>query len=331
MKIIKQSVGIDVSKNSLECCFGYMDENQNQNLSKVRSFPNSEKGFELLFNWVNQEAGSKEVWFVMEATGVYYENLAYWLIEKEANISVFLPTKVNHFAKTLELKTKTDRVDAQIICKIGLERKLKKWAIHSIMMQQVKALTREYRENKAKLVVAKNQFHAKHHAYRCPDSSKSRLKQQIALLENQVLEIEAELRSLVMSDSKLQGKVERLQSIPGIICILGETNGFALVTNSKQLASYAGLDIKHKQSGSKEGKSKISKQGNSFIRNALYMPALCCTKHNEGLKTFYKRIIDRKPSKKIGVTAVARKLLILIYTLWKNETEYIPNFSAQIA
>ncbi|SEM47695.1 transposase, partial [Olivibacter domesticus] len=74
--------------------------------------------------------------------------------------------------------------------------------------------------------------------------------------------------------------------------------------------------------------SKISKKGNSFIRKALYMPALAASRYNKDLKVFYERIIDRKPAKKIGITAVARKLLILIYILWKNDQEYI--FEEQI-
>ena len=132
-----------------------------------------------------------------------------------------------------------------------------------------------------------------------------------------------------MSDSSLYDKIAKLNTIPGIsfmtiISILAETNAFVLVENAKQLVSYAGLDIQHNQSGLKDGKTRISKKGNSFIRNALYMPALCASRHNPDMKTFYTRLIERKPAKKIGITAVARKLLILMYILWKNNTEFEP-------
>lgn len=332
MKVFKQSVGIDVSKDTIACCFGSCDQNQIEEYSKSKSFQNTEAGFKKLLKWTNGKASMKDVWFVMEATGVYYENLAYWLLERNKKVSVFLPSKVNHYAKTLEIKTKTDLVDAMILAKIGLERKLKGWSAPTPTMHKIKGLTREYREYKIKITAAKNQLHAKTHAYRCANTTLNRLKKQIRLIENQLIEIAAELRVLVMNDTLLGDKIEKLESIPGVsfmtvVCILGETNGFALVTNAKQLVSYAGLDIKHKQSGNKEGKSKISKRGNSFIRHALYMPALCCSKHNPDLKVFYNRINEGKPSKKIGVTAVARKLLTLMYTLWKNNTEYVPNYS----
>lgn len=332
MKVFRQSVGIDVSKDSLSCCIGSCDINQSEHYSKSKSFPNTETGFKSLLKWANEKSIIEDLWFIMEATGVYYENLAYWLLEKNKRVSVFLPSKVNHYTKTLEIKTKTDMVDAMILAKIGLERKLKEWSVPSPIMKQIKGLTREYRECKVKVTMMKNQLHAKTHAYKCSSSTLRRLKRQIRLIENQLVEIEAELRVLVMSDTTLGDKIEKLESIPGvsfitIVCILGETNGFALVTSSKQLVSYAGLDIKHKQSGNKEGKSRISKRGNSFIRHALYMPALCSSKHNPDLKRFYQRINEHKPSKKIGVTAVARKLLVLMYILWKNDMEYIPNYS----
>ena len=333
MNVLKESIGIDVSKDSLSCCFGYVDQNQNEYFTKSRSFGNSSKGFKDLHKWIKSQEPCDDIWYIMEATGVYHENLAYWLLAKELNVSVLLANKVHHFAKTLELKTKTDAVDARILSKMGLERKMKKWAIPSHLMREIRFLTRELRETKAKIVVAKNQLHAKQHAHKASNSSLRRLKKQIRLMENQTVEIEVELRVLITEDPRLCDKIEKIESIPGIgfltiICILGETNAFALFTGSKQLVSYAGLDVRQKQSGKKEGKSKISKQGNSFIRNALYMPALCRSIHNPDLKAFYRRVNENKPSKKIGVTALARKLLVLIYTLWKNDTEYIHNFTA---
>jgi len=327
MKSLKQSIGIDVAKDTLVCCIGGSDQNEQFSFSKTKTFSNDIKGFAQLMQWVTPSKGN-DVVFVMEATGVYYENLAYWLDSKGEKLSVLLPNKVKHYAKSLNLKTKTDGVDAQLLSRIGLERKLTLWTIPSKIMREVKFLSRAYREDKAKLVIVKNQLHAKEHAHGCPASVIKRLKKQIAFLQAQLLETEAELRVTVMSDSLLSDKVTKISTIPGIsfmtiISILAETNAFALVENAKQLVSYAGLDIQQNQSGAKEGKTRISKKGNSYIRNALYMPALCASKHNPDMKVFYNRIIEKKPAKKIGITAVARKLLILTYILWKNDTEFV--------
>lgn len=334
MKIMKQSVGIDISKDFLECCLGSSSEDQQQTFTTARKFANTQEGFNELVSWVNKHKKSKQILYVMEATGVYYENLAYWLYEKSLQLSVLLPNKVNHFAKSHNIKTKTDWVDAKLLSIMGLERELQPWTVTSTLMRNIKSLTREYRELKTKTTCAKNQLHAKTYAYSCPKSTQRRLKQQIKLLERYITEVEAELRVLIMGDSLLCDKIERLETIPGvrfmtIMCVLGETNAFALVRNAKQLVSYCGLDIRHKQSGIKEGKTAISKKGNSFIRGALYMPALSASVHNPSLRGFYLRLAERKPVKKIAVTAVARKLLILIYVLWKNETVYEANYAVK--
>lgn len=326
MKTLKQSIGIDVAKDSLVCCIGELNQDSTQTFSKTKSFNNGPDGFSQLIQWVASFRHADTV-FVMEATGVYYEALAYWLDSREEKLSVLLPNKVKHFAKSLNIKTKTDSIDAQVLSRIGLERGLPLWKMPSKLMREIKFLSREYREAKAKLVVIKNQLHAKEHSYGCPPSVEKRLKRQIILLETQLLEIEAELRTIAMSDSALYDKITKLNTIPGvsfmtIISILAETNAFVLVENAKQLVSYAGLDIEHNQSGLQDGKTRISKKGNSFIRNALYMPALCASRHNPDMKVFYKRLCEKKPAKKIGITAVARKLLILMYTLWKNDTEF---------
>lgn len=326
MKSLKLCIGIDVSKDTLVCCKGSLDPENRINFSKPRSFSNDHEGFAQLLSWIKEES-CPEIRFVMEATGVYYENLAYWLDSRGSQLSVLLPGKIKHYAKSLNIKTKTDTVDARILSRIGLERKLDSWKMPSGAMREIKFLSREYKEVKAKLVVSKNQLHAKMHSYGCPPSVEKRLKKQISLLETQLLEIEAEIRTTAMADSTLYDRINRIVTIPGVgfmtvMSILSETNAFVLVKNAKQLVSYAGLDIQHNRSGLKEGKTKISKKGNSFIRNALYMPALCASKRNPSMKVFYNRLIERKPAKKIGITAVARKLLILIYILWKNNEEF---------
>lgn len=303
----------------------------NRTFQKCRNSPMTLWGLKSYWNGQKKKNDATEVLFVMEATGVYYENLAYWLQEKKLGLSVVLPNKVNYFAKSHNIKTKTDSVDAKILCRMGLERKLDHWEIPSNQMKILKILTRDYRSLKAKLTVTNNQLHAKENSYKCPPSVCKRLKQQIKLLEKQVSKVEQEIKIVVGKDNILSERIRKVETIPGVgfmtvACILGETNAFALVHNSKQLVSYCGFDIQHRQSGLHAGKTTLSKKGNSFIRSALYMPALCSIQHNPSLKIFYKRLAESKSIKKIAVTAVARKLLVLIYAIWKNESEYDPKY-----
>jgi transposase len=105
--------------------------------------------------------------------------------------------------------------------------------------------------------------------------------------------------------------------------ILGETNGFELIRSKKQLTSYAGLDIKEKLSGtSVKGKPTISKRGNRFLRNCLHLPSLSTIKWDDNFRDQYARIVAKHGIKMKGCVAVQRKLLELIYVLYKNKTTY---------
>ena len=112
------------------------------------------------------------------------------------------------------------------------------------------------------------------------------------------------------------------------LTVVAETNGFDLIENKGQLVSYAGYDVVENQSGiSLKGKTRISKKGNSHIRNALYFPALSAAKYEPKLQNIYQRILEKNPKvKMIGAVAVQRKLLVLIYTLYKKNEPYDRNF-----
>ena len=132
----------------------------------------------------------------------------------------------------------------------------------------------------------------------------------------------------VAEDKELLARVKRIATARGlgvttIMCVIAETEGFHLIENRKQLTSYAGLDVKARQSGKEDPKHRISKEGNAHIRAALYMPALVAVRHNRQIREAYGRICQKHPKEKmIGVAAAMRRLLMLIYTLWKNGEEY---------
>ena len=117
-------------------------------------------------------------------------------------------------------------------------------------------------------------------------------------------------------------------TIPGVglqtaVTVVAETAGFYLIRNSRQLVSYAGIDVVQKQSGiSVRGRSHISKRGNPHLRQCLYFPSFTAVKYNVPLQNLYHRIMDKGTIKMKGYVAVQRKLLVLIYTLWKKNEAY---------
>jgi transposase len=339
MQYLKLVIGLDVSKDSFVARLGTLSSELIQYISKAISFTNDIKGFKKLSSWIRKSSQDlkipldSEFIFVMEATGVYYENLAYFLFQEDKFVSVILPNKIKNYAKTLDNKSKTDDIDAAIITQFGLERTLNRWDVPSPTFRKLKELAREYHNIKQTTTAIKNQLHAKEHTHSPVKEIIKRLKEQLKLYNSQLKQINTQIEELIKQDDNLNSKIKKIQTIKGVglmtvVSILAETNGFALIKNKNQLTSYAGLDVVHKQSGKSEGRTSISKKGNKFIRKAVYMPALCACRLNGELKKIYIKLCIRKNYKKIGIIAIARKLLILIYTLWKNNSEYIPNYQS---
>jgi transposase len=157
------------------------------------------------------------------------------------------------------------------------------------------------------------------------------LLSMIKFINKQLKEVNTQIEKSVEGDELLKNKFNKICKIKGlgiltVASIVGETNGFKLINNQRQLVSYAGYDIIENQSGNRIGKTRISKKGNSHIRRALHMPALSVVTYEQaGFKALYERVYASTGFKMKWYVAVQRKLLMLIYTLWKRDEEYDPN------
>ena len=108
---LKYIVGIDIAKDSFVACLGYLEVGQQLHFGKEVTFDNTASGFTDLLRWVaKHQASAIPRWFVVEATGVYYEELAYFMADNQQLLSILSPNKVKHFARSTELKSKTDHL-----------------------------------------------------------------------------------------------------------------------------------------------------------------------------------------------------------------------------
>jgi transposase len=332
--IVKQAAGIDVAQNELVVSLGRMGHDTGIDIFAFKTFPNNTKGFNDLVMWVNKMAIKEmKVRYVMEATGVYHEKLAYYLSDQEQQVSIVLPNKISNYFRTLDIKTITDKTASQAICRFGLERKLEIWQKPKKIFKDLKQLTRERDQLIADRTVLKNQLHAEKAEAFPNDSSIKRVTKRIQLIDKQELEIRAELAAIVKTDTALVKKINTITTIPGVgkltaVIVLAETNGFELIKSKKQLVSYSGLDVRLKDSGtSVKSKPKISKKGNRHLRKAMYMPALAAMRFNEYYKAVFVRLVSKHGIKMKAAVAVQRKILELIYTIYKTDKAFDKNYT----
>jgi len=334
--ILKQVVGIDVGSQELVVCIGVLSNSLTTSVIANGAFVNSPKGFIELQKWV-EKLKDKEapLWFVMEATGVYHEKLAYFLEGKGYKLSIVLPNKISNYLRTLDIKTVTDKTCAEAIMRFGLEREVREWSKPSDIYRKIRQLTRERDQIVEERTIVKNRKHAEESEAFPSKNSLKRLLDRIKLLIKQEKEIKKEISVLIAKDEELKRIVTLLCSIPAIgeltaATILGETQGFNLIRSRRQLASYAGLDVQEKQSGiSIKGKASISKKGNKYLRKALHLPALCSIRCNPEFKSIFARLVSRHGIKMKAIVALQRKLLELAYTLFKNNCTYQQGYQSK--
>jgi len=330
---LKQCLGIDVSMKKIDCCLSFYTEDLKIKVVATSGFENGPEGFVKLREWLNRKQDNGLALYVnMEATGTYHEEAAYFLAGVGYRLSVIQPTKGKQYAKSLDEKNKTDKIDAGMLARMGLERELMPWSRPNEQLRLLKRMSREriglIRDRNA----LTNQLHALNHSFDAFRDSVDRLKERIALATKQLSEIEAQMRDLTESDPELAKRTKHAITIPGInfltaITVIAETDGFANVSNRRQLVSYVGLDVVMKESGTLTWRPHISKRGNAYIRAGLYMAAVSSIIHNKTLKTYFNRLKEKGKPGKTGIVALERKLLVLIYTLYKNGQDYIPDYN----
>ena len=129
---------------------------------------------------------------------------------------------------------------------------------------------------------------------------------------------------------------ELLRSIPGIgittaaslVAFVGDIERFS---TPEKLIAYTGLDCRVYQSGtSVQGKGYISKRGNGHLRHILFNAAFIARQYNPELKKYHEQKLKEGKHYFSAMCAVERKLIHLIYAVWKRGTPFVPSAEENI-
>ena len=332
-------VGVDVSKKTLEIA---VLEKEPQKVIGTKSFPNTTSGFEELKKYVLAKVKRGHWTVVLESTGVYHENLVDYCSLNKIPVSVILPNKIKNYTKVENIKSKNDQIDAKVIARYGCIFPLKLWSPMADNYYELRTLSRHIMSLKKERARAKTRLQTYKSTKRTPQSILDSEDEHILCLTDMIEHEEVELKKLAYSNKDLKERIIHIATIKGVseivaIQVICEVNGFEMVENARQLTSFAGLDVVERQSGEFAGRTHISKKGNRYIRRLLYMSAITAATHGSGkFVDLYQRISERNTgtSKLKGLIAVERQLLIMIYTIWKKNERYEPDYihaSAKIA
>lgn len=334
--LLRYCVGIDVSKDTLQVCVSVIDINGKITIKASGKVINKTTAFDSFLTWTAKHCKDKSVpvRFVMESTGVYHEQLAWFLFQNDLAVSVVLPNKAKYYLKSIGNKSKNDTIDARGLAQMGLEQNLKLWEPVSKSIYQLRMLTRHYQTLQELKNQSQNQRHAVLHSRTIDKFTLKHLEKLIKVYDKQLDETKKEIAKLIEKDANLKVKIAQLCQIKGlallsVATIVAETNGFAGFENIRQLVSFAGYDVVENQSGQRAGKTRISKKGNSRIRRILHLLAFNAVRFGEpACKALFERVFERTKIKMKAYVAVQKKLLTLCYAIWKNDTQYDPNYTS---
>ena len=160
------------------------------------------------------------------------------------------------------------------------------------------------------------------------------LLEQIDFIEEQIRVIEQAVDQVMeeLCPEKDTPYRHVLETVPGIgpvlaAAIIGEIGDINRFPNAKAVVAYAGLDATVRSSGQFEGtRNRISKRGPPVLRHSLWLAAVSARVCNPELKEFYEKKRSEGKHSTVATVAVARRLLHLIYSLWKEDRPFDPNY-----
>ncbi len=302
--------GLDIAKQNLQLHLA----------GRQHDLPNTPFGHRRLIKLLARQPG---VHVVCEATGGYERTVVTALQAASLPVSVLNPAWVRSFARASGQRAKTDPLDASVLSAYGQAFAPKPTLPRTQQEQQLTELTRRRTQLVDLLVAQKQQI-----KWLTLPSLRRQAQSLVRRLERDIKHIQTQLKELLSTEATpLAQRVQKLEAITGVgtitaLGVLAELPELGTL-NRRQAAALAGLAPHPRESGQWHGRRSIG-GGRAAVRRALYMAALVAAHANGQLKEFYQRLRQAGKPAKVALTAVMRKLIVLMNHILKY-----PNFVLQ--
>jgi len=316
-------LGIDISKLKFNVCLINREGKLRHKL-----FSNTAAGFEQLRDWLSKQQ-VESVHACLEATGTYGDSLSLFLHQAGHTVSVINPAAIKAFAQSRLSRTKTDRADAELIARFCLAQAPPAWTPLPAQVRDLQALVRRLESLIEMRVMEENRLSSGITV----GSVRQSIEEHLTYLNHEIKRTEELIRSHIKNHPTLKQQSELLNSIPGIAettaaLLLSEITDIKQYRSARQVAAYAGLVPRERQSGSSvRGRTRLSKIGNARLRRALYFPAITALRCSPFFQAWAKGLQERGKSKMSVICAVMRKLIHLAYGVLKNDKPFNPEWA----
>ena len=316
----RTDVGIDVSKDELDVSA------QSAAVVHTARFANTSAGHRQLLKWLGRLRGVVRI--ALEATGLYSLDVALALHGAQHAVMVVNPRAARDFARALMQRTTTDPIAAATLREFAARMPFVPWQPPAAEIRELRAVARRIAALVAERAAEKNRLHALSATQDTPVVVRRDVASNIRALTRRVTQLLRASQRLIAATPGLQRPYEQLRSIKGVgpasaVQLLGELLVLPADMSAKQWVAHAGLDPRWQKSGtSVQTKVRISKQGNSRLRAALYMPALVARRWQPNIAAFGDKLAARNKLPLQVLAAIMRKLLHVIHGMFRTNTTF---------
>ena len=311
-------LGIDIAKAKFQVALLLAD-------GKVRhkTFSNAAAGFAQLAAWLERQH-VRGVHAGLEATGAYGDALATWLHDAGHRVSVLNPMIIHAYARTQLARSKTDRLDAELIARFTATQQPPAWTPPALEIRQLQALVRRLDALHGMRTQEANRL-----AAGVPvDAVRTSIEAMLASLDAQIVQVQQLIRDHLDRHPGLRAQRDLLTTIPGI----GEATAAVLIaelfdkryTSARHAAAFAGLVPRLVESGTLRGRARLSKIGPGRLRKALYFPAVAALRWNPTIRAVRVRLAAAGKPPLVIIGAAMRKLIHIAYGVLKSGRAYEP-------
>jgi transposase len=309
------AIGIDIAKQKVDVWMN----------NKNTSIDNSEQALKTFFGPIKRT----DIRIVMEATGRYHRLAHHTLNALGFDVMVINPFQSRHFAKSMNIFCKTDKVDAKVLSLYAQRMEFLKTQVPSKNEEDLQDLIRYLDDLKGILT----QY--EHRLEYVTGPALTSLKRLIKSIKEEIDAITKAIEKLIQSDKNLSNRCEILTSIPGVgkataAVLVGLVRELGNISN-REVAALAGLAPMNCDSGRFTGKRHIQK-GRHDVRRFLYMPIVgAATVNNPVLKVFYNRLIAAGKPARVALIACMRKLIIIANALLRKGERWMVKTTPDVA
>ena len=267
----------------------------------------------------------------MEATGRYSLELAAWISQARPAVdpAIIDPLAAHHYAKSLRMRNKTDKVDAAVLARMGYERRF----APSAPVPEPYATLRQQTRHRDFLVGQLQSAKLRAQEMEACPSLLAIQRVLIGEFNKAIRKVDRLINKHVAAHAELAEAVRRLRTIPGVgrvtaVVVLGELGDLRRFTTSRQVASFAGLNPKLFESGaSVHYEAHLSKQGPARARKVLYMSAMSVLRSQGAAQHhYYNHLLAQGKCSMSALGALMRKQVVLMRAVLVNQRDYDPSF-----